>query len=206
MPPAPGSGGVGSALGGTRIPTSDVAKVDLSSIEVAVPGMADRADRLLEQGRGHVRTVMQVLDGVRAGQIDGVTFNNVLTFYGMGGQGKTALSHRLEHWVTGRLPADDEWGRPPRLPLPVLTARWDLHAREGALNIPQLLIALRQGLSRGTRRWKAFDLALAAYLSVVGGGGRTRQARAGVVPEEAPVLAVPFVEGCAGSLRGRRFR
>lgn len=35
---------------------------------------------------------------------------NVVTFYGIGGIGKTELSKRLERWVLGELPGAGDWG------------------------------------------------------------------------------------------------
>lgn len=39
-----------------------------------------------------------------------VARHHVLTFYGIGGIGKTELSRRLERWVVGELPKAGEWG------------------------------------------------------------------------------------------------
>lgn len=48
---------------------------------------------------------------------------NLLTFYGVGGQGKSRLSRRLQRWISGVLPSDDPWGVPPRTAHAV---RWNL--------------------------------------------------------------------------------
>jgi hypothetical protein len=48
---------------------------------------------------------------------------NVLTFYGMGGIGKTELSHRLERWLAGELIDLRDWDAPPRLDQEVVTVR-----------------------------------------------------------------------------------
>lgn len=92
---------------------------------------------------------------------------NVLTYYGMGGVGKSRLSERLEAWLTGSLGGDSEWGAPPLLPAPALTVRWDLNDIRGNLDLTGLLISLRAGLMRSPRTWAAFDLAFAAYLGAV---------------------------------------
>ena len=53
------------------------------------------------------------LDRVRADAIDSTHNENVLTFYGQGGMGKTRLSRRLEHWLRGELGDATEWGPRP---------------------------------------------------------------------------------------------
>ncbi|WP_305784542.1 hypothetical protein [Symbioplanes lichenis] len=53
--------------------------------------------------------------------------DNVLTFYGVGGIGKTELSHRLERWLRGDVPAGTDWPEPLRLDHKVRTARLDFH-------------------------------------------------------------------------------
>ncbi|MFF7153405.1 tol-pal system YbgF family protein [Streptomyces sp. NPDC008139] len=73
---------------------------------------------------------------------------NVLTFYGVGGIGKTTLSHELER----RFLADSD----------ALSVRVDL-SEDGACDIESLLLRLRAGLGRLGSRWPAFDLALASY-------------------------------------------
>lgn len=79
---------------------------------------------------------------------------NVLTFYGVGGIGKTTLSHELER----RFLADAEAaGRSD-----VVTVRVDL-SEDGAHDVETLLLRLRAGLGRLGSRWPAFDLALASY-------------------------------------------
>ncbi|WP_327682224.1 tetratricopeptide repeat protein [Kitasatospora sp. NBC_00458] len=79
---------------------------------------------------------------------------NVLTFYGVGGIGKTTLSHELER----RLLADTQAeGRDD-----VATVRIDL-SEEGACDTESLLLRLRAGLGQLGSRWPAFDLALASY-------------------------------------------
>lgn len=94
----------------------------------------------------------------------GIARNNVLTFYGLGGIGKSALSERLEAWVTDDLPLGNGWGPPP--PTKVAgTARIDLHGSAGQIDVVAALLALRSGLAHVRRRWPVFDLAFAAYWS-----------------------------------------
>lgn len=92
--------------------------------------------------------------------------HNVLAYYGIGGIGKTALSTRLEHWVSRRLPLENGWGPPPATPVSV-TARIDLHESVGRVNLLAVLLALRSGLAPLQRHWPAFDPAFTAYFSAL---------------------------------------
>ncbi|MFH9353768.1 tetratricopeptide repeat protein [Kitasatospora sp. NPDC017646] len=79
---------------------------------------------------------------------------NVLTLYGVGGIGKTTLSHELERRLLSDAAAE---GRDD-----VVALRVDL-SEEGACDIEGLLLRLRAGLGQLGSRWQAFDLALASY-------------------------------------------
>ncbi|MFI5645893.1 hypothetical protein [Kitasatospora sp. NPDC051705] len=79
---------------------------------------------------------------------------NVLTLYGVGGIGKTTLSHELERRLLADATAE---GRDD-----VLAVRVDL-SEDGACDIEGLLLRLRAGLGQLGSRWQAFDLALASY-------------------------------------------
>ncbi len=103
------------------------------------------------------------LDRVRADEIDSTHNENVLTFYGLGGMGKTRLSQRLEHWLQGELGDATEWG--PRPIEKTATVRWDLDHGDGNLDLVGMVLALRVGLGRVGVRTPAFDLALVAYLA-----------------------------------------
>lgn len=96
----------------------------------------------------------------------GIARHNLLTFYGVGGIGKTALSERLEAWVNRGLPLDDGWGPPPATKVDA-TTRIDLHGSAGQMDIPAALLALRSGVAKLQRRWPIFDLAFSAYWSAV---------------------------------------
>lgn len=96
----------------------------------------------------------------------GATRHNLLTFYGLGGIGKTALSERLEAWINDELPPINGWG--PRPPTEVqATARIDLHGSAGRMDLLAALLSLRSGVARLRPRWPVFDLAFAAYWSAV---------------------------------------
>lgn len=79
---------------------------------------------------------------------------NVLTFYGVGGIGKTTLSHELERRFLSDAEAE---GRSD-----VVSVRVDL-SEDGSHDVETLLLRLRAGLGRLGSRWPAFDLALASY-------------------------------------------
>ncbi|MCF2531829.1 tetratricopeptide repeat protein [Yinghuangia soli] len=79
---------------------------------------------------------------------------NVLSYYGVGGIGKTTLSHELERLF---LTAAQDDGRQD-----VVAVRIDL-SEDGASDLEGVLLRLRAGLGQLGSRWQAFDLALAAY-------------------------------------------
>ncbi|MBB5938725.1 hypothetical protein [Streptomyces zagrosensis] len=79
---------------------------------------------------------------------------NVLTFYGVGGIGKTTLSHELERRFLAAAQAEDRDD--------ALSVRVDL-SEAGAADVEMLLLRLRAGLGRLGSHWPAFDLALASY-------------------------------------------
>ncbi|MGW7445704.1 hypothetical protein [Kitasatospora sp. NPDC054795] len=79
---------------------------------------------------------------------------NVLTLYGVGGIGKTTLSHELERRLLADAAAE---GRED-----VVAVRVDL-SEDGACDVEGLLLRLRAGLGQLGSRWQSFDLALASY-------------------------------------------
>jgi hypothetical protein len=89
---------------------------------------------------------------------------NVLTYCGLGGIGKTALSERLEAWVKDNLPLDAGWGPRPATGV-AATARIDLHGSSGQVDIVGVLLATRAAVSHYRRHWPVFDLAFGAYWS-----------------------------------------
>ena len=98
--------------------------------------------------------------------------DNVLTYYGVGGIGKTELSRRLERWLHGDLPEPNEWGPAPRLPVPARSVRYDFHGAAGVDPI-DLVLRLRAAVARPGARFPAFDLGLAAWWSLARPGART---------------------------------
>jgi hypothetical protein len=99
-----------------------------------------------------------------AGTIGGTERRNVLTYFGTGGIGKTALSKRLQLWLQGALPDPHGWGPTPDIPI-AATARVDLHLSGGNVDILQALVDIRTSFGAVKRSWPAFDLAFAAYWS-----------------------------------------
>jgi tetratricopeptide (TPR) repeat protein len=87
---------------------------------------------------------------------------NVLTFYGIGGIGKTRLSCRLERWFAGDLSEPGEWGTPLRLDQEIMTVRFDFHG-SSAVNAADIVLRLRAAVASRIRRFPAFDLGLAAW-------------------------------------------
>jgi hypothetical protein len=79
---------------------------------------------------------------------------NVLTFYGVGGIGKTTLSYELERQLLAQADADKRRD--------VISVRVDV-SEDGASDIERFVLRLRAGLGRLGNRWPAFDLALASY-------------------------------------------
>lgn len=99
-------------------------------------------------------------------EIDGEVYKNVLTFFGIGGIGKSELSLRLERWTTAGLEDPHDWGRNP-FQGSVLTARWNLKDSRGSIDVLRTLISVRDALGQFKASWPAFDLAFAAYYSSV---------------------------------------
>ncbi|MFG2052829.1 tetratricopeptide repeat protein [Micromonospora sp. NPDC048930] len=96
----------------------------------------------------------------------GTERRNIVTFHGLGGIGKTALSERLEAWVKHDLPLVNGWGPSPATKVDA-SVRMDLHGSAGRIDMTAVLLALRTGVAGIRRRWPLFDLAFAAYWSAV---------------------------------------
>ncbi|MEU6546449.1 tetratricopeptide repeat protein [Streptomyces sp. NPDC046859] len=92
------------------------------------------------------------------------TRRNVITFYGVGGIGKTELSRRLESWCLGELAEPGDWPQPP-LEEPPPTVRIDFHGSR-VVNAVEIVLRLRVAVADRRRRFPAFDLGLAAWWSL----------------------------------------
>ncbi|WP_410665983.1 hypothetical protein [Amycolatopsis sp. lyj-84] len=92
---------------------------------------------------------------------------NVIAFYGMGGVGKTTLSHHLQAWVSDRKrPDSSTWPDFPHDTGLIHTARLDL-TRESGVDLETIMLLLRTALIGAQGRTVAFDLALSRYWSQV---------------------------------------
>jgi hypothetical protein len=132
---------------------------------------------------------------------------NIITFYGMGGIGKTQLMRRLERWTVGD---DDEemrslWGPPPLGGRRVYTSRFDLAEAE-PWDIDRLLLSLRATAAEARVETRAFDVGLVARWSVVRPGepmpdiGRRSGIELAALVKQAAIaalsqLGVPFGAG-----------
>jgi tetratricopeptide (TPR) repeat protein len=87
---------------------------------------------------------------------------NVLTFYGIGGIGKTELSRRLQRWLDCELSEPGHWGPAPRLDQQAMTVRFDFHG-SSAVNAADIVLRLRGAVAAPMRHFPAFDLGLAAW-------------------------------------------
>ncbi|MDZ5447215.1 tetratricopeptide repeat protein [Micromonospora sp. 4G57] len=102
----------------------------------------------------------RVLDGVAI--LGDPVRRNVVSFYGIGGIGKTMLSQRLEDWLRGELTGSTDWGDRPVFDQSVHTARIDFHGSK-VVSAIDILLVLRAALAGEGRTFPAFDVGLAAW-------------------------------------------
>ncbi|MFE9102357.1 hypothetical protein [Actinomadura geliboluensis] len=126
----------------------------------AVDLFTNRTDENTTFARSLARHLERVSDGTAS--LANRARHHVLTFYGVGGIGKTELSRRLERWALGELPEDDEWGAAPRLGPPLRTVRLDFHG-SAAVQAAEIVLRLRAALADSGRRFPAFDVGFAAW-------------------------------------------
>jgi hypothetical protein len=178
-------------------------------VRVSPPGAGARLSQLQRAGElftdreSESEAFKAALAGFRR-QIDcddevGVARHNILTFYGLGGIGKTALSERLETWVNRDLPPENGWGPPPATNVNA-TARIDLHGSAGQMDVLAALLALRAGVAKLRPRWPVFDLAFAAYWSALRPGEPLPRYRGGKEMTDSVVGTLGDVLGDLGSL------
>lgn len=127
----------------------------LSSTVTAQQVFTNRVDEVAAFARS-VDELHRMLDEAEVSPVvdRGQGRRNVLTFYGVGGIGKTTLSHELERRLLAEAREKERDD--------VVTVRIDL-SEEGAGDIESLLLRLRAALGQLGSRWPAFDLALASY-------------------------------------------
>ncbi|MER6131250.1 hypothetical protein [Streptomyces sp. NPDC001815] len=90
---------------------------------------------------------------------------NVMSFYGVGGIGKTELSRRLESWAVGDLQDPGDWTDSLSLEQPLSTVRVDFHGSR-VVHAADTVLRLRAAVAGRRRRFPAFDLGLAAWWSL----------------------------------------
>lgn len=110
--------------------------------------------------------LLQHLDGVHDGSatLRQAVRRNIVTFFGVGGIGKTELSRRLESWCTGALAEPGDWAQVPTDQL-LSTVRFDFHGSR-VVNAVDIVLRLRVAMAGRRRRFPAFDLGLAAWWSL----------------------------------------
>ncbi|NKZ09229.1 hypothetical protein [Actinomadura latina] len=126
----------------------------------AVDLFTNRTDENATFALSMVRHLERLSDGTAS--LSNWARHHVLTFYGVGGIGKTELSRRLERWALGELPENDEWGATPQLGLPVRTMRIDFHG-SAAVQATDIVLRLRAALADSGKRFPAFDVGFAAW-------------------------------------------
>ncbi|MFC7993966.1 hypothetical protein ACFUV2_32245 [Streptomyces pilosus] len=90
---------------------------------------------------------------------------NVMSFYGIGGIGKTELSRRLESWVRRELTDPGDWREDPPSGEALHSVRIDFHGSR-VVNAVDVVLRLRAAVAGRRRRFPAFDLGLAAWWSL----------------------------------------
>ncbi|MEU0273783.1 SPOR domain-containing protein [Streptomyces sp. NPDC006307] len=88
--------------------------------------------------------------------------DNVMVFHGVGGIGKTTLSHKLEAALAGAEHRPAQWGEPSWAGERILPVRIDL-SRSAGTDFEQLVLTIRAALSTLGRPLPAFDVALRRY-------------------------------------------
>ncbi|MFD5840035.1 hypothetical protein [Streptomyces chartreusis] len=90
---------------------------------------------------------------------------NVISFYGIGGIGKTELSRRLESWARGELAEPGDWSESPPIVDTVRSVRIDFHGSR-VVDAVDVVLRLRAAVAARNLRFPAFDLGLAAWWSL----------------------------------------
>ncbi|MEU5216847.1 ATP/GTP-binding protein [Streptomyces sp. NPDC020807] len=90
---------------------------------------------------------------------------NVLTYYGVGGVGKSALSRQLEHRCIGTVGAPTEWPDSTVDADRLHTVRIDM-SRENGLDFETVMLLIRSSLCSTGQAMVAFDLAFARYWEI----------------------------------------
>lgn len=100
-------------------------------------------------------------------EISPTVFHHVLTYYGTGGMGKSALSTRLSRWISDPSFEVPGWITRPTVPVGGV-GRWELNDSKGGVDCYDLLLVLRRAFGEVQKEWPAFDLAFAALAQGLG--------------------------------------
>lgn len=118
---------------------------------------------------------------------------NVLTFYGMGGSGKTQLLRRLERWTAGDEEMRALWGPPPLPNRQPLTSRFELGDK---WDVDRVLLGLRAVAAEARLTTAAFDVGLTTRWQT----GRAGEAMPDVGRRSGPELQSLVRDGAATAL------
>ncbi|MFG3134476.1 ATP/GTP-binding protein [Streptomyces tendae] len=128
----------------------------------AVDYFADRRD----EWESVAQSLSHLVQGARAEGFDVQDLEaprtNVLTFYGVGGIGKSTLSRWLARHLSGGFPAEGHWPPLDEGVGPVVPVRVDL-SRDSGVDFESLVLAVRLAAAEIGRPMPTFDLALQRY-------------------------------------------
>ncbi|MGC9495650.1 ATP/GTP-binding protein [Streptomyces sp. WG7] len=128
----------------------------------AVDYFADRRD----EWDSVAQSLSHLVDAVRADGFDVQDLEaprrNVLTFYGVGGIGKSTLSRCVAKHLSGGLPVEGHWPSLDEGIGPVVPVRVDL-SRDSGVDFESLVLAVRLAAAEIGQPMPTFDLALQRY-------------------------------------------
>lgn len=128
----------------------------------AVDYFADRRDEWDSVARSLAHLVPEVrADGFDVQDLE-TPRRNVLTFYGVGGIGKSTLSRCVAQHLTGDLPVQGHWPPLDESLGPVVPVRVDL-SRDSGVDLESLILAVRLAAAEIGQPMPTFDLALQRY-------------------------------------------
>lgn len=123
------------------------------------PATSRFTDRVMES-EALLESLKVHRSAIDAGAIDGKSMNNVLVFYGFGGVGKSALSRKLEQWISGGQGCA-HWGPSPQ-DMNAVPVRWDLRDTEVLKNPVLFHLRLSEAFEKAEVRAPLFDIGVIA--------------------------------------------